>query len=167
MFDEKGYRSFLFFLLERLDAEYRDQALHVRRHQFAILRTYFWLSVLIAGAESSRLVQIGWSAHAFWLGLSLLFTLLAFLAALYAMRGRGERSLPYEMAHQMIADAYHAADRGHIEPVLVRLTQHLQEEVRLNARENHRRGLWLRRIQTLLLLSCLAFGVSLLAGFAP
>lgn len=164
-FDTPGYVARMGLLIDKAYLEYRHLATDACKLQALYIRTYLWISSLLATFEigainqfkTGKLVIAQAVAVPFWMlaGSSLLLAVVTFALCIDLMRGRRNLEMPLGdfkyLADKAYAEAYGDKTALFHQTVLVSLGA----EINRQAATTHQRGTRLRSMSWLLLCSAL------------
>ena len=165
-FDHTKYREGLTFIAKMAYDEYRQVCLDIPKYQASLLRTYLWLSSLIATLEAGFYFkavsgEISWAGMIsttgdwffFFAGISLTSSLAAFALGVDTLRGRGMSTLPLGDFNILATKAYEMAYDPSSSKLYPTLIKALDAEISRQTTVTSRKGRKLRAMSRLVLIS--------------
>lgn len=175
-FDHDKYREALILITKTAYDEYKHVCMDIPRYQATLLRTYLWLSSLAVSLEAGVFYkavsgEIKWngtacSAEIHFLLLAaaaLIAGLAAFVLGVDSLRGRGKTSLPLGDFTELATNAYEMASEPGSTKLYPTMITALDGEISRQTATTSRKGIKLRAMSRLILLSV---GLAVLAGAA-
>lgn len=170
-FDHTKYREGLTFIAKMAYDEYRQVCLDIPKYQATLLRTYLWLSSLIATLEAGFYFkavsgEISWAGVVcttgdwfyFFAGISLTASLAAFALGVDTLRGRGMSTLPLGDFNVLADKAFEMASDPSSSKLYPTIIQALNTEISRLAVSTSKKGKKLRAM-SLLALTSVSFSI--------
>jgi hypothetical protein len=177
-FDHAKYREGLSFLAKMAYDEYRHVCLDIPKYQATLLRTYLWLSSLIATLEAGFYFkavsgEIFWAGRVcvtsccfyFFAGISLTASLAAFALGVDTLRGRGMSTLPLGDFNVLAEKAYEMASDPSSSKLYPTIIKALNAEISRQTASKSKKGKKLRAMSALALVSVFFSILAIIALF--
>ncbi|WP_319778425.1 hypothetical protein [Maridesulfovibrio sp.] len=160
------YQDDLGTILKTAYDEHSMLAVHYRRHQYNLIKTYLWIASATLAAqissyyklvcsdikimEESIKLDFGFIVFAFY---SILFSILSFIFGVWALKGQGTQSLPIKNFCTLMQKSHNLYTNKKKDPIEPQMIKCIHDSIAKSIAQIHEKGSRCRVIAEFLILS--------------